>query len=128
MSFILDALKKSESDRQRQSGPALFEVRVAPPRTRLPLWAIAIALLLLVNLGIVMWMLMRHQAHSGNADVSTAAVAGGTSASAAAGMPAPAAGSSLPATNPALAGTSAQLPTVAESAPAPSGTAPAPST
>src|SRR5215469_17033746 len=63
MSFILDALKKSESDRQRQGGPALFEVRVAPPRTRLPLWAIAIALLLVVNLGIVMWMLLRHQAH-----------------------------------------------------------------
>src|SRR5205823_4881514 len=31
MSFILDALKKSESDRQRRSGPALFEVKVAPP-------------------------------------------------------------------------------------------------
>jgi general secretion pathway protein B len=61
MSFILDALKKSESDRQRQNGPALFEVRVAPPRTRLPLWAIAIAGLLVVNLGIVMWMLLRHQ-------------------------------------------------------------------
>ena len=46
MSFILDALKKSESDRQRQNGPALFEVKVAPPRTRLPLWAMAIAVLL----------------------------------------------------------------------------------
>src|SRR6266853_619597 len=43
MSFILDALKKSESDRQRQSGPALFEVKVAPPRTGLPPWAIAVA-------------------------------------------------------------------------------------
>ena len=32
MSFILDALKKSESDRQRQSGPALFEVKVAPQK------------------------------------------------------------------------------------------------
>ena len=30
MSFILDALKKSENDRQRQSGPAIFEVRVPP--------------------------------------------------------------------------------------------------
>jgi general secretion pathway protein B len=60
MSFILDALKKSESDRQRQSGPALFEVKVAPPRTRLPLWAIAIALLLVVNLTIVAWMMLRH--------------------------------------------------------------------
>lgn len=62
MSFILDALKKSESDRQRQSGPALFEVKLAPPRTGLPAWAIAIAALLLVNLGVVMWMLLRHSA------------------------------------------------------------------
>src|SRR6267154_309007 len=59
MSFILDALKKSESDRQRQSGPALFEVKVAPPRTGLPLWAVAVAALLVVNLAIVMWMLWR---------------------------------------------------------------------
>jgi general secretion pathway protein B len=62
MSFILDALKKSESDRQRQSGPALFEVKVAPPRTGLPPWAIAVAALLVVNLAIVMWMLWRHPA------------------------------------------------------------------
>ena len=67
MSFILDALKKSESDRQRQHGPALFEVRVAPPRTRLPLWAIAIAALLVVNLGVVLWMLLRHQGHTSSA-------------------------------------------------------------
>jgi general secretion pathway protein B len=72
MSFILDALKKSESDRQRQSGPALFEVKVAAPRTRLPLWAIAIAGLLVVNLAIVMWMLSRHPA-TRTADPSAAA-------------------------------------------------------
>jgi general secretion pathway protein B len=60
MSFILDALKKSESDRQRQSGPALFEVKVAPPRSGLPAWALAIAALLLVNLGVVGWVLLRH--------------------------------------------------------------------
>jgi len=119
MSFILDALKKSESDRQRQSGPALFEVRVAPPRTRLPLWAIAIALLLLVNLGIVMWMLLRHQTHLATADVSATTAAGAAPAGAAAGTPAPATGAPIPAPNPALAGTSAQLPTVAASAPAP---------
>ena len=74
MSFILDALKKSESDRQRRSGPALFEVRVAPPRTGLPLWAIAVAALLLVNLAIVMWMLWRHPA-ARTADTGTAAAA-----------------------------------------------------
>ncbi len=59
MSFILDALKKSESDRQRQSGPALFEVKVAPRRVGLPLWAVAIGVLLGINLIIVMWMLLR---------------------------------------------------------------------
>ena len=62
MSFILDALRKSETDRQRQSGPALFEVKVAAPRTALPSWALAIGALLLVNLGIVMWMSLRHSA------------------------------------------------------------------
>src|SRR5581483_6834809 len=62
MSFILDALKKSESDRQRQSGPALFEVRVAPPRNSLPLWAVGLAVLLAVNLVIVAWVLLRRPA------------------------------------------------------------------
>jgi general secretion pathway protein B len=85
MSFILDALKKSESDRQRQSGPALFEVKVAPPRTRLPAWAIAIAVLLVVNLGIVMWMLLRHPAHPGSAGTEGPAAAGPAALSAPAG-------------------------------------------
>lgn len=62
MSFILDALKKSESDRQRQSGPALFEVKVAPPRHALPAWAVAIAVLFVVNLAVVAWLLVRHAA------------------------------------------------------------------
>jgi general secretion pathway protein B len=59
MSFILDALKKSENDRQRSSGPALFEVRVAPPRSRFPVWAIAVGVLLMVNLGVVAWLVLR---------------------------------------------------------------------
>lgn len=62
MSFILDALKKSESDRQRQSGPSLFEVKVAPPRRTLPVWAMAIAVLLAVNVVVISWMLLRHAA------------------------------------------------------------------
>jgi general secretion pathway protein B len=62
MSFILDALKKSETDRQRQNGPALFEVKVAPPRNGLPLWAIGLAALLAVNLVIVAWVLLRRPA------------------------------------------------------------------
>lgn len=59
MSFILDALKKSETDRQRQNGPALFEVRVAPTRDKLPLWAVGLGALLAVNLVIVAWVLLR---------------------------------------------------------------------
>ena len=62
MSFILDALKKSESDRQRHTGPALFEVKVAAPRPGLPLWAIALAVLLLVNVGVVAWLVLRKPA------------------------------------------------------------------
>ncbi|MEJ0036327.1 MAG: general secretion pathway protein GspB [Gammaproteobacteria bacterium] len=62
MSFILDALKKSENDRQRQSGPALFEVRVAPPRSKLPLLAVIIVSLLVVNLGVVGWIMLRKPA------------------------------------------------------------------
>lgn len=75
MSIILDALKKSENDRQRQSGPALFEVKVAPPRTGLPLWAIAIVVLLGVNLVIVAWMVFRHPSQTASASTGPGAVA-----------------------------------------------------
>src|SRR6202044_1415220 len=85
MSFILDALKKSETDRQRQNGPALFEVRVAPPRSGLPLWAIGLAVLLAGNLVIVAWGLLRKPATAEGApaahdDVSAAAGVSGTGA------------------------------------------------
>ena len=72
MSFILDALKKSESDRQRQSGPALFEVKVAVPKSRFPVWAIAIVALLVVNMIIVGWMLVRRASHGEDTAANTA--------------------------------------------------------
>ena len=59
MSFILDALKKSETDRQRQASPALFEVKVAAPRRRFPVWAVGLAVLLGVNMIALAWVLMR---------------------------------------------------------------------
>ncbi|HKW83900.1 MAG TPA: general secretion pathway protein GspB [Burkholderiaceae bacterium] len=62
MSFILDALKKSETDRQRQSSPALFEVKVAAPRRKFPTWAIGLAALLVVNVGVLAWVLLRQPA------------------------------------------------------------------
>ena len=59
MSFILDALKKSETDRQRQASPALFEVKVAAPRRKFPMWAAALAVLLGVNVLALAWVLLR---------------------------------------------------------------------
>lgn len=59
MSFILDALKKSESERQRQSGPGVFQPRIASPRARFPVWAIALGLLLGVNLLVLVWVMTR---------------------------------------------------------------------
>src|SRR5215470_17198511 len=75
MSFILDALKKSESDRQRQGGPALFEVKVAPRRHTLPPWAVAIGVLLVANFAVVAWYLLRHAAAPGAAPAPTGAPA-----------------------------------------------------
>jgi general secretion pathway protein B len=72
MSFILDALKKSESDRQRQSGPALYEVKVAAPRSQLPYWAIGLIVLLGINLVIVAWALLRRPARAPEAPVAAA--------------------------------------------------------
>lgn len=59
MSFILDALKKSEAERQRQAGPALLEMRIVPPSRRLPAWAIAIGLVLLAGVGVLGWLALR---------------------------------------------------------------------
>jgi general secretion pathway protein B len=59
MSFILDALKKSEADRQRQSAPALFEVKVARPRRRVAWWSIGAGALVAANLLVLAWVLLR---------------------------------------------------------------------
>ena len=59
MSFILDALKKSEMERQRQSVPGLMDTRVSQRRTRLPVWAIALCVLLGVNLLVLSFVLWR---------------------------------------------------------------------
>ena len=94
MSFILDALKKSESDRQRQGGPALFEVKVAPPRNPLPPWAVAIAVLFVANLAVVGWLLVRHAAAPAQADAAPHPAA---AAPAAAPAPTTSAGAAAPA-------------------------------
>jgi general secretion pathway protein B len=62
MSFILDALKKSEIERQRQSVPGLMDSRVAQRRSRLPVWAIALGVLLGINLIVLSFTLMHKSA------------------------------------------------------------------
>jgi general secretion pathway protein B len=50
MSFILDALRKSEHQRQRTTGPGLAEVPVARATSKSNVWAMAAVALLVVNL------------------------------------------------------------------------------
>jgi general secretion pathway protein B len=59
MSFILDALKKSEIERQRQSVPGLMDARIIPRRKRLPVWAVALGVLLGMNLLVLTFVLTR---------------------------------------------------------------------
>ncbi|MDB6085534.1 MAG: hypothetical protein JWN43_3415 [Gammaproteobacteria bacterium] len=59
MSFILDALKKSEMERQRQSVPGLVDAGMVRVRPRLPVWAIALCALLAVNLLVLSFVLTK---------------------------------------------------------------------
>ena len=60
MSFILDALKKSENERQRQVGPSLADVQVRRRRGDKPWWVVAVGALLVVNLGVLLVVLARN--------------------------------------------------------------------
>lgn len=62
MSFILDALKKSEAERQRQAGPTLLELRVTQPPRRYPAWALIVGALLAANVAVLLWVLLRRPA------------------------------------------------------------------
>lgn len=60
MSFILDALKKSENSRLRQDHPAIFDAQAAAVRRQgLPRWGIALMVLLGLNLLILAYALWR---------------------------------------------------------------------
>jgi general secretion pathway protein B len=122
MSFILDALKKSETERQRQSGPALFEVRVAPPAARFPVWAVALGALLGINVVVfVAWVMLRDGGAARTAASAPAAAVAAQSAAA----PAPAA--PPPGTGPAPAYVPGYAPPGIAAAPPPAAGAPPPS-
>ena len=59
MSFILDALKKSENERQRTVGPSLADAPVRRYQPERPWWMVAVGALLVVNLGVLLAVLLR---------------------------------------------------------------------
>jgi len=83
MSFILDALKKSEAERNRKTGPVLMDMRIAHPRRRLPMWVWVIAIVLLANLALLAYVLLR------GSPTSQDAADAGTPAPASAAIPPP---------------------------------------
>jgi general secretion pathway protein B len=93
MSFILDALKKSEAQRQRADAPALYEMKMAPPRQGVPMWLLVLGGLLIINIGVLAVVLLRgnHSAApqaDANSSAAPAPAAAMTAAPAAANPPA----------------------------------------
>jgi general secretion pathway protein B len=75
VSFILDALRKSEHERQRQTGPGLAEVPVAPTKPKTNVWAMAAVALLIVNLlAVGVYLLRRAQPQEAVATAETGGV------------------------------------------------------
>jgi general secretion pathway protein B len=60
MSFILDALRKSEHERQRQAGPGIAELPVARATTRHSFVLLAIGALLVINLLVLLYWLLKN--------------------------------------------------------------------
>ena len=59
MSFILDALKKSETDRQQQGGAEFTVVPTSPEAPSVPRWLWAVGLLLAINLVVLIGLLIK---------------------------------------------------------------------
>ena len=113
MSFILDALRKSEHEHQRQGGPGLAEIAVAAPKTKTSVWATAAVVLLVANLIAVGVLMLRRGRAPDAADAANIATASGSPTAAqppavapAGPPPASEAAQALPVTTPAPAATS----------------------
>ncbi len=59
MSFILDALKKSETDRQQQGNAEFAAVPIGPRATSVPRWLWVVGVLLAINLIVLIGLLLR---------------------------------------------------------------------
>ena len=67
MSFILDALKKSEADRQQQGGSDFANIPSSSESPGAPRWLWGLGLLLAVNLAVLLGVLLRDNAPQDNA-------------------------------------------------------------
>jgi len=74
MSFILDALRKSETERQRGIGPSFSDVRSTARGRRIPILWIGIGLLLIINVIALGVLLVRRNDSAHAAPLPTAAV------------------------------------------------------
>jgi general secretion pathway protein B len=61
MSFILDALRKSETERQRQSGPGLVDAGYRPPARRRGVWLPLLVVVLVANLVLMGFFWLRRE-------------------------------------------------------------------
>jgi general secretion pathway protein B len=109
LSFILDALRKSEHERQRQAGPSIADLPIARPAARTPPWVwVALCALLTVNVIAVAWLVLREprQAPVAGAaptiDTPAAAAAAPGDPAAAPGAPRPVPGDPQAAPAPAM--------------------------
>jgi general secretion pathway protein B len=78
MSFILDALRKSENERQQTAVPGIARIPLATPRSGLPAWAGALIVLLavaVIGLGFAWWRSLSPDAATVTAAVSAPAAA-----------------------------------------------------
>lgn len=73
MSIILDALRKSESERLREAEAHRSELPRARGRTRMPWWVWAVGLLLLANITLLLWLALRPAAPASGTVASRAA-------------------------------------------------------
>lgn len=117
MSFVLDALRKSEHERQRQLGPGIAELPAARPERRPPWALVAIVLLVVLNVAVLGILLLRN---------TPPAEPAGASATATPTPPATAPPVTPPLATPALTSSMEVRPLLAEPQPAAETVAPPP--
>jgi general secretion pathway protein B len=124
MSLILDALKKSEAERQRQSGPTLLEVRISKPRRRYPIWVLVVGALLVLNVLLLLAFVLHRPASPPASSPPIAATGAAPAGIAASSTALPPAAPATTASNPAAMATP-PTPVAADPALAPGALVPA---